>query len=142
MTRSRHGTCYSVGLMTPVPWRAAVLVADDEPLTRWALMRTLEAAHLEVTLASSRDEVARLLDSRHFHVAIVALELGEDSMADVLASFARRRQAQGLVILYGGDSADEVRRTFPTATLVQKPFCLEAITSAVSGYLEPSSEAC
>lgn len=131
-----------IDAMTPAPWRAAVLVADDDPLTRWALKRTLEAAHLDVTLATSRTEVKRLLDARHFHVAIVAYELGQDPMSDVLESFARRHQAQGLVVLYAGDSADEVRRTLPTATLVQKPFCLEAVTSAVTGYVEPSSEAC
>lgn len=128
--------------MSPVSARAAVLVADDEPLTRWALLHTLEGAHLEVTLASSRDEVCRLIASRHFHVAILANELGQDSMSEVLGDLARECRTQGLVILYGGDSAEEFGRSFPTATLVQKPFGLEAVTSAVESFLEPRSEAC
>lgn len=128
--------------MSAIPSRAAVLVADDEPLTRWALMRTLEPAHLEVTLAGSREEVCRLLESRHFHVVILANELGHDSMIDVLDALARDSQAQGLVILYDGDSADEFGRSFPAAALVQKPFPLEAVTSAIEAFLESPSEAC
>lgn len=122
--------------------RANVLVADDEPLTRWALMQTLAGAQIEVTLASSRDEVCRLLSSRRFQVAVLAHQIGQDSMVDVLDDCAHGHGAEGLVILYDGDNAEEFGRSFPSATLVQKPFGLEAVTSAVESYLEASSEAC
>jgi DNA-binding NtrC family response regulator len=121
--------------MVREPSRAAVLVADDEPLTRWALRQTLERAHLEVTLASSRHEVCHLLESGHFHVAVVANELGHVPMNDVLEALAKAGQGQGLVILYDGDSAEEFAQAFPAATLVQKPFGLEALTSAIEAFL-------
>ncbi len=124
-----------------MPSRPAVLVADDEPLTRWALSETLERADLDVTLASSRHEVCHLLESRHFQVAVLANELGHEPMNDVLEALARGRRTRGLVILYDGDSAEEYGRAFPAATLVQKPFGLEALTSAIRALLEPSSEA-
>ncbi len=128
--------------MAPQHPEIAILVADDEPLTRWALMRTFEAARFEVTLAASRDEVMQLLGSRRFQVAIVAHELGRDSMADVLGAFVAQSPGPGLVILYGGENPDDVRKDFPTATVVQKPFCLEAVAAAVSSCLQPTSEAC
>lgn len=127
--------------MVRVPSRAAVLVADDEPLTRWALRQTLERAHLDVTLAGSRHEVCHLLESGHFQVAIVANELGHVPMNDVLEALAKAGQAQGLVILYDGDSAEEFGRAFPAATLVQKPFGLEALTSAIEALLVAKGKA-
>lgn len=127
--------------MPSIPSRPAVLVADDEPLTRWALRQTLERADLDVTLASSRHEVCHLLESRHFQVAVLANELGHVPMNDVLDALARGRQAEGLVILYDGDSAEEFGQAFPAATLVQKPFGLEALISAIQALLKPSSEA-
>ncbi len=105
-------------------------------------MRTLEGAQLDVALASSRDEVCDLLESRHFRVVIVAHVLGQDSMIDVLNALATHDRTPGIVILYDGDNAEDFGRSFPTAVLVQKPFGLEAVTSAIEAFLEPSSEAC
>lgn len=122
--------------------RAVVLVADDEPLTRWALRRTLERAQFDVSLACTRDEVCDLLDARGFHVAVVSHELGHHSMIDVLNGLTCDGRVRGVVILYDGDSADELRLGFPTAAVIQKPFGLEAVTTAVEGFLEATSEAC
>jgi DNA-binding NtrC family response regulator len=122
--------------------RATILVADDEPLTRWALKRTLEQAHLEVALASSRDAVQDLLATGEFDVVVLANELRHECMLGVLAALAGHPRAQGLVILYDGDSAEELQRVIPTAVVVQKPFGLEAVTAAVEGFLEPTREAC
>ena len=66
--------------MSPVHARATILVADDEPLTRWALKRTLEQAHLEVALASSRDAVQDLLATGEFDVVVLANELRHECM--------------------------------------------------------------
>lgn len=121
--------------------RPAVLVADDEPLTRWALSRSLESPHLDIALAGTRDEVCDLLDTRDFQVIVLANELGHHSMADVLSSLSRDGRARGLVILYDGEQAEEYARAFPLAVLLQKPFGLDAVTSAVEGFLEPRSEA-
>lgn len=122
--------------------RAVVLVADDEPLTRWALRRTLERAQFDVSLAATRDEVCDLLDTCGFHVAVMSHELGHHSMIDVLNGLSCDHRVRGLVILYDGESADDVRRGFPAAVVVQKPFGLEAVTAAVEGFLEAASEAC
>ena len=75
-------------------------------------------------------------------MVILAHVLGQDSMIDVLNGLARHDRAPGIVILYDGDSAEDFGRAFPTAVLVQKPFGLEAVTSAIEAFLEPSSEAC
>ena len=128
-------------LTVPVA-RPVVLVADDEPLTRWALRRTLERAQFDVSLAGTRDEVCDLLDTCAFHVAVMSHELGHCSMIDVLNGLTNDERIRGVVILYDGESADEVRRGFPAAVVVQKPFGLEAVTAAVEGFLEPTREAC
>ena len=128
--------------MAPLPTRATVLVADDEPLTRWALLQTLARARLEVALASSRGEVCDLLESRPFKVVILANELGHDSMNDVLNALVRDGTTRGVVILYDGDNADDFGRAFPGAVLIQKPFGLEAVTAAIDSFIEPTSEAC
>lgn len=122
--------------------RASVLVADDEPLTRWALKRTLEQARLEVALASSRDAVQDLLATDEFDVVVLANALGHECMLGVLQALAGHPRAQGLVILYDGESPEELERAIPTAVVVQKPFGLEAVTAAVEGFLEPTREAC
>ena len=128
--------------VTPTPHRTTVLVADDEPLTRWALLRTLQNADLDVTLASSKAAVCDLLRVQAFRVVILANELAHDSMTDVLESLVGDDVAQGVVILYDGDNADEFGHAFPGAALVQKPFSLDAVMSAISGFLEPTREAC
>ena len=128
--------------VAPTPHRATVLIADDEPLTRWALLRTLQNADLDVTLASSKAAVCDLLRAQAFRVVILANELAHDSMSDVLESLVADDAPQGVVILYDGDNADEFGRAFPGAVLVQKPFGLDAVTSAIAGFLEPTREAC
>lgn len=137
----RHGCCYCLWPVSSSLARPAVLVADDEPLTRWALSRSLECHHLDISLAGTRDEVCDLLDTREFQVIVLANELGHHSMVDVLSSLSRDGRSRGLVILYDGEQADEYASAFPFAVLLQKPFGLDAVTSAVEGFLEPRSEA-
>jgi DNA-binding NtrC family response regulator len=119
-----------------------VLVADDEPLTRWAVMRTLAPECFEVKQAGSREEACCLLASQRFQVVVLANQLGSECMHDVIDLLARDGRAQGLVILYNGDSPDQYAQAFPEAIVVPKPFALESLTSAIESFLEPSSEAC
>lgn len=125
-----------------VPPRAGVLVADDEPLIRWALTYALESAGFEVTPASTRDEACDLLNARHFEVIVMADALGGESVVDVLEMLSRFHNGSGLVVLDGGDDPENFCAALPHAVVVAKPFGLEALTAAVEGFSRPQSEAC
>lgn len=108
-----------------------VLVADDEPLARWAVARALASHGHDVVTAATREEACARLFQLRFDVAILASPLDGQDMTDVLRELARYRSATRLVALsdaeLDGPESDE-----PSAWIcLRKPFELDTLLHIV-----------
>ncbi len=106
-----------------------VLVADDQPLIRWAIGRTLDALGLKPLFAASRDEVRTLLAGHSFAMAIVASSIEQEDSADLLRDLGRGGVTRVIVLSESG--AALVAPEQPNAIVVEKPFSLDAMVTAV-----------
>ncbi len=106
-----------------------VLVADDQPLIRWAVGRTLGSLGFTPLFAGTRSEVHALLDEHAFAMAIVATPIEQQDSADLL----RDLRAAGVtrVIVLSESGAAIVADAQPSAIVVEKPFSLDVMVTAV-----------
>lgn len=111
--------------MMPVA-NSQVLVADEEPLTRWAVARAVEALGLGVVQAATREEACGLLFARRFHAVVMANRLFEHDMTDVLAELERYQPETSLVVLCEGEPA-QLRVRLPRAVVLEKPFSVDEL---------------
>lgn len=106
-----------------------VLVADDQPLIRWAIGRTLDALGFKPLFAGTRHEVRALLEEHAFTMAIVATPIEQEDSADLLREL--RRTGVTRVIVLSESGAAVVADDQPSAIVVEKPFSLDAMVTAV-----------
>lgn len=117
----------------PPPLR--VLVVDDEPLIRWALVETLEdSGHQAVEAGDARTAIQALLTAAApFDVVLLDLRLPDASGLAVLAQ-ARRRSADTQVILmtaYGTPEVVEDARDLGAFRVVPKPLEMDDLSDLV-----------
>ena len=106
-----------------------VLVADDQPLIRWAIGRTLDALGLKPLFAATCDEARALLDGHSFAMAIVASPMEQEDSAELLREL--RKAGITRVIVLSESGATVVADDQPSAIVVEKPFSLDAMVTAV-----------
>jgi DNA-binding NtrC family response regulator len=106
-------------------------VADDEPLTRWALTKALEPRGAQVTSACSPEEVRAVMQRARFDLLVIACCLGGVDMADVLEHARGEHESARLVLLCDDESAPVLRQKFPHADVVEKPFSIDALLSTL-----------
>jgi len=108
-----------------------VLVADHQPLERWALARALSARGHEVTMACTREETCGRLFQGRFDVVIMCSRIGDQDMTDVLRELAGYQTGTRLIALYDvEEGAPGQAEALPWVSLV-KPFDLDALLAAV-----------
>lgn len=108
-----------------------VLVADDQPLERWALASVLSARGHDVTTATTREETCGRLFQGRFDVVIMSSRIGDQDMTDVLRELAGYQAATQLIALYDVEApAPDQAAALPWVSLV-KPFDLGTLLAAV-----------
>ena len=108
-----------------------VLVADDQPLERWALARALSARGHDVTTADTREETCGRLFQSRFDVVIMCSRIGDQDMTDVLRELAGYQAGTRLIALYDVEErAPDQAEASPWVSLV-KPFDLGTLLAAV-----------
>jgi len=116
-----------------------VLVADDQPLERWALARALSARGHEVTTAGTREEACGRLFQSRFDVVIMSSRIGDQDMTDVLRELAGYQVGTQLIALYDVEArVPGPAEALPWVSLA-KPFDLDTLLAAVPS--APTAEA-
>jgi DNA-binding NtrC family response regulator len=106
-----------------------VLVADDQPLIRWAIGRTLDALGFKPLFAGTRDEVRALLEEHAFAMAIVATPIEQEDSADLLRELRTTGVTRVIVLSESGAAVAADQQ--PSAIVVEKPFSLDTMVTAV-----------
>lgn len=106
-----------------------VLVADDQPLIRWAIGRTLDGLGFKPLFAATCDEARALLEANSFAMAIVASPIEQRDSADLLHEL--RSAGVTRIIVLSESGAAVVADDQPSAIVVEKPFSLDAMVTAV-----------
>lgn len=115
-----------------------VLVADEQPLMIWALERTLVAPGVEMVSAGSRDEACDRLAGERFDVIVMACQLSESDMSDVIVEIDRLRPDVRLIALCRSDGAQKLRARLARGEVYEMPFNIDRLVSAILG---PSTDA-
>jgi len=108
-----------------------VLVADDQPLTRWAVAEALVSRGHHVHTAATRAEACARLFHERFDAVVMACQIDGQDMTDVLRELARYEPAPRLVVLCHGEGADPQPHAASGAAVLAKPFELSALVAAV-----------
>ncbi len=117
----------------------AILVVDDDRLTRWSIARQLDRAGYRVLEAASGEAALAVLSSQAAP-ALVLLDLGLpgiDGFA-VLAEI-RKIQAELPILTMTTDSTNEVARrakTLGANAHLEKPFDVPSLLTTISSFLE------
>lgn len=109
--------------------RPRVLVAEDQPLIRWAIGRTLQRLGFDPVFAASRHEALAQAAESEFALAFVADPLQERDAACVVHALKARGTLRVIVLSESG-----LAGALPESAsliVVQKPFSLEAVIRAV-----------
>lgn len=115
-------------ISSPVP---RVLVAEDQPLLRWAIGRALGPLGADVVLAATYQDACDLLAAGEFAAVILASPLEGRSVIELLRELARSRPRTLLLALCEGDNGQSVQHDVPRAAVFQKPFTLSALTAVL-----------
>lgn len=114
---------------------ANVIVADDEPLLRWALVQRLTRDGHRVTEAADGASALTALDATAAPVVVVLdVKLPDMPGLDVLAEIRRRRPDVPVVMMtayWASESLAEARR-LGVRDLFAKPLDLDRVAAAVS----------
>jgi len=114
--------------MPPAP---TVLVAEDQPLLRWAIGRALAAIGATVVPAATYEEASERLSHRAFAAIVVASPLDGRSVVGILSEVDRQQPHTRVLVLCSGDECDTMLRDVPHATLFRKPFALSELMASV-----------
>jgi DNA-binding NtrC family response regulator len=115
--------------MSPGP---AVLLADDQPLIRWAVGHALETLGARVVTASTYQETCDRLSSEAFEAVVLASPLEGRSLVGVLSELDRMRPQTRVLVLCSGEHCDRIMREVPRATVFHKPFAVSELMAAVA----------
>jgi len=106
-----------------------VLVADDQPLIRWAIGTTIRSLGFEPVFAATQGEARALLDQTTFAMAVVADPMEDRDSGDLLVHIRRSGTTRVIVLTESG--ATVLPAELPGAIAVEKPFSLESVITAV-----------
>jgi two-component system KDP operon response regulator KdpE len=120
---------------------ARVLVVDDEPLIRWSICVALTAAGFDADSASTADE-ARRLAATGAPPRVVLLDVHPEGQPQPLIDQIRAisPDSRFLVMSTARQTNDTLRR-FGDVQIVEKPFDLTNLVSAVTELARPGSRA-
>jgi DNA-binding NtrC family response regulator len=109
-----------------------VLVACDEPLTRWAVEQALAPRGHELMVVATRDRACEELFRRGFDAVVIGESLEGQDMIDVCRQFAASNAGTRLIVLSDDERSPEMRSRLPHALVLEKPFSLDDLIEGVS----------
>ena len=112
-----------------------VLVAEDQPLLRWAIGRALETIGATVVFAPTYQEASDRLSNEEFAAVVVASPLEGRSVVGMLREVDQVRPHSRVLVLCTGEHCDGVLRAIPRATVFNKPFSVSELMAAVAPVL-------
>lgn len=106
-----------------------VVIAEDEPVLLMELEENLGDMGCEVVGAASKvSEMLELLATREFDLAILDVWLKDATIEPVVDALVAKAIP---FILATGDSSMELRRRFPDAPVLNKPYSVEDLRQAL-----------
>ncbi len=116
--------------------RLRLLLVEDEPLIRVALADALERAGYPTIESGSGQDAISQLELASFAAVVTDIRLGVGLSGWDVARFARQQHPRIAVVYMTGDSAfDWASEGVPTSVMVQKPFAIAQMITAVSSLL-------
>jgi CheY-like chemotaxis protein len=112
-----------------------ILVVEDEPLLLDTVVAELEDRDFTVAGVSGGSEALDLLDRRPFDVLLTDIRLPGGIDGWTIATQARQR-FPGIAIVYMSGYAPEPARAVPLGVLLQKPFAIDALVTALREALQ------
>jgi DNA-binding response OmpR family regulator len=111
--------------------RASVLVAEDDSRLSEMAARALSLAGYDVTTAPDGRAALQLIRSCSFDVLVTDLTMPHLN-GDALARAARAERPRLPIVLMTA-TPEALRGSLPLATVLKKPFALDALVAAVAG---------
>jgi DNA-binding response OmpR family regulator len=114
-----------------------LLLVEDEPLIRTSLAAALEEGGYGVFEAGDAVEAVAQLDNEKTVAGLVTdIRLGSGMSGWEVARHARQRNPGIAVVYMSGDSAaDWTAEGVPNSVMLQKPFAMAQVTTAISTLL-------
>jgi DNA-binding NtrC family response regulator len=119
---------------------ATILIVDDEPLIRWSVAETLEAAGYAVTEAGSAREALRSLDrDRAIAVVVLDLKLPDSNDLDLLRRILRHDPSPRVILMTAHGSAEVLDEAIDAGAYgtLTKPFDMSRLVSLVDEAADP-----
>jgi DNA-binding NtrC family response regulator len=112
-----------------------VLVAEDQPLLRWAIGRMLSPLGADVVFASTYQQACDLLSNEEFAAVVLASPLEGRHVSALLRDVDRMRPQTRLLALCASDDAEHVQDDIPRAMVFRKPFPLSELAAVIAPVL-------
>lgn len=113
--------------------RPSLLLVEDELLIRVSLADALEDAGYAVTESGSGEDAIAQLERFTFAAVITDIRLGTGPSGwDVARSARQRHPSMAVVYMTGDSAADWASQGVPSSVMVQKPFAMAQLITAVS----------
>jgi NtrC-family two-component system response regulator AlgB len=118
-----------------------VLVVDDEPSIRTAIVATLEAAGAQVVAVGSVAGAAEACQRKAFDVALVDVRIGEDDGIELLASLLADAPWMKVIVITAFGSIDLAVQAIQRGAynFLPKPFTPEQLRVVRRAFLELKS---
>jgi DNA-binding response OmpR family regulator len=115
-----------------------LLIVEDEPLIRRCLAEAFEEAGYAILESSTGEDAIAELEEADIAAVLTDIRLGAGVNGWDVARSARLQHPHMAVVYMTGDSAgDWVKEGVPTSVLLQKPFAMAQMITAVCSLLNP-----
>jgi CheY-like chemotaxis protein len=115
---------------------AAILVAEDEHLTRWTIARALQFEAYEVQEVGNGEAAIYLLRDKNFDAVISDYQLpGTLTGLDVLRDYHQRYPTRPMVLITAQNGETRKQIEAIGGIYVSKPFLLEDLLRIINGRL-------
>ena len=126
-------------------YQPTILVVDDEEIMRNAMKRILESSHYKVITTEDAMGLTKLLDSAHFDLILLDVNLPWVSGLELCAMLKGHPAMKHVpVVLFSGrKTKEDVEKAFAAGCddFIAKPFEVDRILDVVSKSLEALEEA-
>lgn len=139
-SKVRHNLKNSIDRITDPP---TILVVDDDHYVRRMLIRLLGCLGYKVVMATNGLEAVNAFQKSHENVDLILLDVNMPVMDGREAFYEFRKiNPEIKILVFTGFTKDHVTKELEEmgADLIQKPFCIEEIKSAIKRNLKKSEK--